>query len=138
MARQRQLLKAAQSPNDFFVELVTTKGKFASIHASAFEFAIVSAVLQAEPGMMFYLGPISSGELVLRIGREFRFFGIFRASARMLDRRLTVVAEIIEPLKASARDYLEAPPRRRRKSRPVRRPGFAKRPNETKQPKGKK
>lgn len=117
MARQRQAAKSRGTPDDFFVELATPKGSVFSASASAFEFSALNAVLQAEPRRVFYFGSISSGELSLRLGREFRFFAIFRASARIVDRHLTVMAEIIEPLSAPSGEYLEAPPRSGRKLR---------------------
>jgi len=92
--------KAVHSPNGVFVELMTPKGKVFSGRAAAVRFSPANTVVQLEPGAASYFGVINSGELVLRTGNRFRFFALFRASASIVDRRLTVLAETITPVTA--------------------------------------
>ncbi len=92
--------KAVHSPNGVFVELMTPKGKVFSGRAAAVRFSPANTVIQLEPGAASYFGVINSGELVLRTGNRFRFFALFRASASIVDRRLTVLAETITPVTA--------------------------------------
>ncbi|MBA2434488.1 MAG: hypothetical protein H0V54_05275 [Chthoniobacterales bacterium] len=60
--------------------------------------------MQLEPGRVSYFGLISSAELVLRIGARFLFFALFRANARILGQRLTILAEVIEPMTTPLRN----------------------------------
>ena len=83
-----------------FVELATPRQRVFRGRAAAAEFSPANAIVQLEPGAASYFGLISSGELVLRIGKEFRYFVLFRATARVLKRRLTIMAEVIEPVSA--------------------------------------
>ncbi len=92
--------KAVHSPNGVFVDLVTPKGKVFSGRAAAVRFSPANAVVQLEPGAVSYFGLINSGELVLRTGNRFRFFELFRGSASIVHRRLTVLAETITPVTA--------------------------------------
>jgi len=87
-----------------FVELSTPKGTVFSGRAAAVEFSPMNVVVRLESAAVSYFGVIASGELVLRIGREFRFFAFFRATASVLRRRLTIVAEVIEPITAPFRN----------------------------------
>ena len=92
--------KAVHSANGVFVELMTPKGKVFSGRAAAVRFSPANTVVQLEPGAVSYFGLINSGELVLRTGNRFRFFVLFRGSASIVDRRLTVLAETITPVTA--------------------------------------
>src|SRR6266581_3710215 len=92
--------KSVRSSNNVFVELVTPKGKVFSGRAAAVRFSPANAVVQLEPGAVSYFGLINSGELVLRTGNRFRFFELFRGSASIVHRRLTVLAETITPVTA--------------------------------------
>ncbi len=92
--------KAVHSPNGVFVELMTPKGKVFSGRAAAVRFSPANTVVQLEPGAVSYFGLIDSGELVLRTSNRFRFFALFRGSASIVDRRLTVLAETITPITA--------------------------------------
>lgn len=92
--------QAVRSSNDVFVELMTPKGKVFSGHATAVRFSPANTVVQLEPGAVSYFGLINSGELVLRIGNKFHFFTLFRGSASIRERRLTVLAETITPMTA--------------------------------------
>ena len=92
--------KAVHSANGVFVELMTPKGKVFSGRAAAVRFSPANTVVQLEPGAVSYFGLINSGELVLRTGNRFRFFVLFRGSASIVDRRLTVLAETITPITA--------------------------------------
>lgn len=83
-----------------FVELATPRGRVFFGRADAAEFSPVNATVQLEPGAVSYFGLISSGELVLRIGKRFRHFVVFRAAVRLLRQRLTILAEVIEPVSA--------------------------------------
>ncbi len=87
--------KAVRSPKGVFVELMTPKGKVFSGRAAAVRFSPANTVVQLEPGAVSYFGLINSGELVLRTGNRFRFFALFRGSASIVDRRVTVLAETI-------------------------------------------
>src|SRR6266536_1472630 len=93
--------KAVRSPKGVFVELMTPKGKVFSGRAAAVRFSQANTVVQLEPGAVSYFGLINSGELVLRTGNRFRFFELFRGSASIVHRRLTVLAETITPVTAS-------------------------------------
>jgi len=90
--------------NDVFVELSTPKGKVFSGHAAAVEFSPMNVVVRIEPAAVSYFAVIPSGELTLRIGNDFRFFAFFRATASILRGRLTIVAEVIEPITAPFRN----------------------------------
>lgn len=96
--------KPTRLAEDVFVELVTPKGKVFSGRANAVEFSPANAVIQLEPGAVSYFASISAGELIVRIRSEFLFFALFRATASLQRGRLTVVAEIAEPLTASFRN----------------------------------
>jgi len=91
-------------PNDVFVELSTPQGIVFSGRAAAVEFSPMNVVVRIESKEVSYFGVIASGEVVLRIGTEFRFFAFFRATASILRRRLTIVAEVIEPITAPFRN----------------------------------
>ncbi len=90
--------KAIRPSNGVFVELMTPKGKVFSGRAAAVRFSPANTVVQLEPGAVSYFGLISSGELVLRTGNKFQFFALFRGSASIRERRLTVLAETITPV----------------------------------------
>jgi len=92
--------KAVHSSNDVFVDLMTPKRKVFSGRAAAVRFSPANTVVQLEPGAVSYFGLINSGELVLRTGNRFRFFELFRGSASIVHRRLTVLAETITPVTA--------------------------------------
>jgi hypothetical protein len=92
--------KAIRRTNGVFVELMTPKGKVFSGRAAAVRFSPANTVVQLERGAVSYFGLINSGELVLRIGNKFRFFGVFRGSASIREHRLTVLAETITPVTA--------------------------------------
>jgi hypothetical protein len=79
---------------------MTPKGKVFSGRAAAVRFSLGNTVVQFEPGTESYFGLINSGELVLRIGNKFQFFALFRGSASIRERRLTVLAETITPVTA--------------------------------------
>jgi len=102
--------KKIQSPtrrralDGILVELSTPKGKVFSGRAAAVEFSPMNVVVRLESAAAWYFGVIGSGELVLRIGKEFRFFAFFRATASILRRHLTIVAEVIEPITAPFRN----------------------------------
>ena len=89
-----------RSSHNFFVKLMTPKGKVFSGGVSAAEFTWPNGVLQLEPGDVSYFGAVNSGELLLRIGKRFRFFTIVHAAASLEKRRLTIIAEIIQPTAA--------------------------------------
>lgn len=92
--------KAGRLSNDVCVELMTPKGKVFSGRAAAVRFSLTNTVVQLEPGAVSYFGLINSGELVLRTGNKFLFFALFRGSASIRERRLTVLAETITPVTA--------------------------------------
>jgi hypothetical protein len=92
--------KATHPSNGVFVELMTPKGKVFSGRAAAVRFSPANTVVQLEPGAVSYFGLINSGELVLRTGNKFQFFALFRGSASIRERRLTVLAETITPVTA--------------------------------------
>ena len=92
--------KAVRRANGVFVELMTPKGKVFSGRAAAVRFSPANTVVQLEPEAVSYFGLINSGELVLRTGNKFHFFALFRGSASIVDRRLTVLAETITPVTA--------------------------------------
>jgi len=96
--------KRRRLPDGVFVELSTPKGMVFSGRAAAVEFSPMNVVVRLESAAVSYFGVIASGELVLRIGREFRFFAFFRATASVLRRHLTIVAEVIEPITAPFRN----------------------------------
>jgi hypothetical protein len=100
MKRKIATSKAAHSSNGFFVELMTPKGKVFSGRAAAIRFSPANTVVQLERGAVSYFGLINSGELVLRTGNKFQFFGVFRGSASIRECRLTVLAETITPVTA--------------------------------------
>jgi hypothetical protein len=62
--------------------------------------------VQLEPGKATYIGPMESGELAIRIGKRYRFFTLANASASIHRRRLTVIAEMIQPAARSLRNEL--------------------------------
>ncbi len=92
--------KAVRRATGVFVELMTPKGKVFSGRAAAVRFSPANTVVQLEPEAVSYFGLINSGELVLRTGNKFHFFALFRGSASIVDRRLTVLAETITPVTA--------------------------------------
>ncbi|HZS18745.1 MAG TPA: hypothetical protein VFA51_12525 [Candidatus Udaeobacter sp.] len=83
---------------------MTPKGKVFSGGVSAVEFMWPNGVLQLEPDNISYFGAITSGELSLRIGKRFRFFTVVHAAASFEKRRLTIVAEAIQPATAPVRN----------------------------------
>ncbi len=86
-----------RSRHNFFVKLMTPKGKVFSGGVSAAEFTWLNGVLQLEPGDVSYFGAVNTGELSLRIGKRCRFFTVVHAAASFEKGRLTIVAEIIQP-----------------------------------------
>ena len=99
-----QSRKKVRSSHNFFVELTTPKGKVFSGGVSAAEFTWLNGVLQLEPGHVSYFGAVNTGELSLRIGKRFRFFTVVHAAASFQKRRLTILAEIIQPTAAPVRN----------------------------------
>ncbi len=96
--KMRTARKTVGSLNKVFVELMTPKRKVFSGHAAAVEFSPANAVVQLEPDAVSYFGLINCGELTLRVGIRFRCFALFRAAASISQRRLTIIAEAIEPI----------------------------------------
>lgn len=94
---QQSPVKRRPSHN-FFVKLMTPEGKVFSGGVTAAEFTWPSGVLQLEPGNISYFGAVNSGELSLRIGRRCSFFTVVHAAASFEKRRLTIVAETIQPI----------------------------------------
>ncbi len=93
---QRSRVKRSPSHN-YFVKLMTPEGKVFSGEVTAAEFTSPNGVLQLEPGNVSYFGAVNTGELSLRIGKRWRFFAVVHAAASFEKRRLTIVAEIIQP-----------------------------------------
>jgi hypothetical protein len=89
---------------DILVELATTKGTVFSGTVSAVEFSPSKNLVQLEPNKVAYIGVIDSGELAVRIGKHYRFFRLVNASASFHGRRITVIAETIQPTATSVRD----------------------------------
>lgn len=97
-------MPARRSSKNFFVRLMTPKGKVFSGGVSAAEFTWPNGVLQLEPGNVSYFGAVNSGELSLRIGQRYRFFTVVHAAASLEKGRLTIVAKSIEPATTLARN----------------------------------
>lgn len=95
---------ASSSAKRIFVELATPRGRVFFGTASAVEFSPANGVVQMERGTTTYFTPIDAGEITLRLGKRFRFFTISHGSVSMQQRRLTVIAEIIQPIAAPVRN----------------------------------
>ncbi len=78
------------------VELTTHEGVVFSGMANSAELSHASGTVQIEPDGTDYFGCIEEGEITLHIGNDFRFFRLRAASASVKERRLTVVAEVIQ------------------------------------------
>jgi hypothetical protein len=100
MKNKRPTRKLARLSNNVFVELMTPKGKVFSGCAAAVRFSPANVVVELEPGAVSYFGLINFGELALRIGSEFHFFALLRATASIVERRLIVLAESITSITA--------------------------------------
>ena len=94
----------SRSSKNFLVRLMTPKGKVFAGGVSAVEFMWPNGVLQLELDNVSYFGAVTSGELSLRIGKRFRFFTVVHAAASFENRRLTILAEVIEPTTAPVRN----------------------------------
>jgi hypothetical protein len=89
---------------DILVELATAKGTVFSGTVSAIELTPRKNLVQLEPGKVAYIGLMDSGELAVRIGKHYRLFMLANASASIHGRRLTVIAEKIQPTATSVRN----------------------------------
>src|SRR5207249_10071340 len=92
--------KAAPPTNSYCGDHMTPTRRVVSGRAASVRFSSANTVVQREAGAGSYFGLINSGELVLRTGNRFRFLELFRGSASIVDRRLTVLAETITPVTA--------------------------------------
>ena len=79
------------------VELTTHEGVVFSGMANSAELSHASGTVQIEPDGTDYFGCIEAGEITLRIGNDFRFFSVREATASVEARRLTVIAEVMQP-----------------------------------------
>jgi hypothetical protein len=85
------------SASEILVDLGTPQGSVFSGRASMVEFRSGASVVQLFPKPPAALGTIQDGEIVLRVGAEFRRFRLTQAAAGFENGRLTVMAVAIQP-----------------------------------------
>lgn len=89
--------------SEILVDLGTPRGMVFSGRASMVEFTSGASVLQLFPLRAASLGAIQDGEIVMRVGVEFRRFHLTQAAAGFEDGRLTVMAVAVDPIAGTKR-----------------------------------